>query len=304
MKRRIGIDLPVAALAFLIALLLWFHVVTEKRYVRESEISLSIENEPQELVLLSAPPSTVRAKIGGTGKELLKYSLARERRFCRLDVSKARRGEVIYSLGEENFELPYGLELVEIFDKRLKLKFERRAKRSVRVKPNMTGSPKEGYTVVREIIEPEKISLSGPETLLRNVDVVENEPIDIDGKSKPFQAIAELVPPEGRGWQLTPDSVRIEFLVEKIFAVTYDSISVKVRNQPRRGKVSVSPEFIKLTLSGAESMMRGLDVIQLVVEIDLDGLRNGEYSLPARIKLPEGVNLISAVPKRFNVTIE
>jgi len=304
MKKRMGFDLPVAALALLIALLLWFHVATEKEYIREVDIPFTVANEPQELVLLTTPPSTVRARIGGTGKELLKYSMARERRFCTLDISGARRGEVVYSLEEENFELPSDLDLVEVPDNLLAFRFERRAKRSVRVKANTVGSTREGYTVLKEIIEPERISLSGPENLLRNIDAVDTEPVDLGNRSKPFETVTRLVPPEGAGWQLTPGSVHIEFLVEKIFAATYDSVSVNLRNRPDTRPVSVSPRFIKLTLSGAESMMRELDVIRLVVEIDLENLRTGEYSLPARIKLPEGVSLISAVPKRFNVVIQ
>lgn len=304
MKKKI-IDFPVAVLAFLIALILWFHVVTEKEYVQEVEVPLRIENRPHELVLLTNPPRMVHLKIRGTGKELLKYNLGKESRFCRVDISKAKRGEVVYHLGEENIELPYGLQLVDISDKELKFRFDRRTKKSVRVRVNTTGSPKEGYTVVKETIEPEKVSLSGPETLLRNIDQVESKPIDIDGKSKPFQTTTKLVPPEeGRGWELTPDSVLVDLLIEKIVAITYDSVSVRIRNRPKRKRISVIPDFIKLTLSGAESTMRNLELEKISVEIDLEGLRSGEYSLPARIKLPEGVNLISASPKRFKVVIK
>lgn len=304
MGRRVGIDFPVAVMAFLIALLLWFHVITEKEYIQEVEIPLRIENEPKELVLITTPPRAVGLRIGGTGKEILKYNLRHEPSFCRLDVSKARRGEMLYTLGDQSFELPYGLELVDISDKQFQLRFDRRVKRSIKVKANIIGSPEEGYTVVKEIVEPEEVFLFGSEILLRNIDAVESEPINIDGESKPFQITAELVPPKGRGWELAPDSVFIELLIEKILAVAYDSIPVKLRNRPRRRRVSVSPEFIKFTLSGAESTMRELDITQIVVEIDVEALPKGEYSLPARIKLPEGVNLISASPKRFNVIIE
>ncbi len=304
MRRKIGVDFPIAIMAFLIALLLWFHVVTEKEYVQDVKILLNVENEPEELVLLTTPPHTIHMRISGTGKELLKYKLGRERRFCRLDISGAIRGEVTYRLEEENFELPYGLALVDISDNQLQFTFDRRSKRSVRVRTSTTGSPEEGYTIVRESSEPDKISLSGPEVRLRDIDAVESEPIDIDRKSRPFQVYAKLVPPEGRGWVLTPDSVLARFLIEKILAATYDSVPVEIRNPPRRRKVSVSPKFIKLTLSGAESTMRELDITEIVAEIDIEVLRKGEYSLPARIKLPEGMNLISAIPKRFDVTIE
>jgi YbbR domain-containing protein len=139
---------------------------------------------------------------------------------------------------------------------------------------------------------------------MRQVEEVGTRPVDTGGRTESFRLMAELVPPDGRGWKLAPDSVTVELIIEGIVAVTFDSVSVGVMNQPRRRGVSVVPEFIKLTLSGAESTMKELDVVQIAVEIDVAGFRKGEHSLPARIKLPDGVNLISASPKKFNVTIE
>ncbi len=304
MRKRINIDFPVAALAFLIALLLWFHVITEKEYVEEVDVPLTIEDQPHGLVLLSTPPPTVRLKIRGTGKELLKYNLGRERRFANVTATNATRGEMVYALTEEDLELPYGLRLVEIFDGELRLEFDSRAKKSVRVRPRSAGSPEEGYTVLEKRTEPERISLSGPETLMRQIEEVETTPLNIEGRSQSFQRMAQLVPPDGRGWELVPDSVTVEFVIEGIVAVTFDSVRVGVMNQPRRWGVSVDPEVIKLTLSGAESTMKELDVVQIAVEIDVAGFGKGQHSLPARIKLPDGINLISASPKKFNVTIE
>jgi hypothetical protein len=304
MRKRINIDFPVAALASLIALLLWFHVITEKEYTEEVDVPLTVDDQPQGLVLLSAPPPTVRLKIRGTGKELLKYNLGRARRSASVVAANAARGEMVYSLSEEDLELPYGLSLVEIFDGELRLDFDSRAKKSVRVRPRATGSPEEGYTVLEKMVEPERISLSGPETLMRHVEEVETMPLDVGGRSESFQVMAELVPPDGRGWELSPDSVVVEFVIQQIVAVTFDSVPVGIMNQPRRWGVSVAPEFIKLTLSGAESTMKELDVVQIAVEIDVAGFRKGQHFLPARIKLPDGVNLISASPKKFNVTIE
>ncbi|KPJ50672.1 hypothetical protein AMJ40_02245 [candidate division TA06 bacterium DG_26] len=298
------IDFRVVGLALLIAVLLWFHVVTEKEYVQELEVPLKIENEPEDLVLLTMPPRTVHLKVRGNGKELLKYNLDREHRFCRLDISNGIRGEVLYTLGEENVGLAYGLHLVDISNGQLKFRFDRRATKSVGVRVNTTGAPKEGYTVVRKRAVPEEVSLSGPESLIRNTDFVENEPVKIDDRNKPFQSRTKLMAPEGRGWVFSPESVLVEISIEKLLASTYDSVPVIVVNKPGGRRISVTPDFIKLILSGAESSMREMDVARITVEIELEGLSKGEYSLPARIKLPEGVNLISAVPKRFKVVIE
>ena len=40
------------------------------------------------------------------------------------------------------------------------------------------------------------------------------------------------------------------------------------------------------------------------VELNLKGYKKGEYFLPARIRLPDNINLIDASPERFEVKIE
>ena len=59
-------------LSFLTALLIWFHVTTERIYERTLNIPVSCVNLKENLFLAKSPPEKVEIKVQGKGRELLR----------------------------------------------------------------------------------------------------------------------------------------------------------------------------------------------------------------------------------------
>ena len=65
--------------AVVMALLLWFHVATEKVYEYTKSFPVEMSNVPEGLVLAREVPKEIQVKIQGKGKELLKLLLMEKR---------------------------------------------------------------------------------------------------------------------------------------------------------------------------------------------------------------------------------
>ena len=65
--------------AVVMALLLWFHVATEKVYEYTKSFPVEISNTPEELVLAREIPKEIQAKIQGKGNTWLGYMSTKER---------------------------------------------------------------------------------------------------------------------------------------------------------------------------------------------------------------------------------
>ena len=72
--------------AVVMALLLWFHVATDKMYDHTDSFPLEILNVPDPLILAEELPHQVSVTIRGKGKDLLKLLLFSERKIGRAHV--------------------------------------------------------------------------------------------------------------------------------------------------------------------------------------------------------------------------
>jgi YbbR domain-containing protein len=67
--------------------------------------------------------------------------------------------------------------------------------------------------------------------------------------------------------------------------------------------VKLEKEKGSLVISAAEEVMNSLDLKKITYTVDLVNLVEGEHTVPVKVSLPEGINLISKEPEKILVTI-
>ena len=145
------------------ALLLWFHVATDKMYEHTETFPLEIFNISERLILAERLPDQVAVKIRGKGKELLKLLLA-EKKSLKIDAKEFKRGETKYNIKPEYIPIPEGLELkiTEILpSQNLKIRLDYPMEKKVKVQPKIQIFPAEGFEEVGGVhYNPKEVTLS------------------------------------------------------------------------------------------------------------------------------------------------
>jgi YbbR domain-containing protein len=304
MWRWFGTNLNLKIIALLLALLLWAHVTTERRYEWEFELPLRIMETNGDLVLVSNPPEFVTLRLRGKGKRLLRL------RFSYPSVyywaRDIEQGENIVPLNRDVLELVGDPEvtIVSVVEPaRMRLTFDRLAGKVVPLVASTEGEAARGCLLVgTPRAEPEEVTLRGPEGTVRVIPHLETSPVDIEGLSTSAAIWARVLLPRGRGFQVEPESVFVHVTIEPEEEQQFDSIPVRlVHGRSLEGLVS--PSTIDLLVSGPESQMATLSASMISVFIDVSDLEPGEYVLPARIDLPPGIALVKADPKVFSVAL-
>lgn len=304
MWRWFGTNLNLKIIALLLALLLWAHVTTERRYEWEFELPLRITETNSDLVLVSDPPEFVTLRLRGKGKRLLRlrFSYPSVRYWAR-DIEQ---GENILLLNRDVLELVADPEvtLVSVVEPtRMRLTFDRLASKVVPLVASAEGEPARGCLLVgKALAEPEEVTLRGPEGTVRVIPHLGTSPVYIEGLSASATIGTRVLPPRGRGFQVEPESVFVHVTIEPEEQQQFDSISVRLVHG-RNLEGLVSPSTIDLLVSGPESQMATLAASMISVFIDVSDLQAGEYVLPARIDLPPGIALMKADPKVFSVAL-
>jgi uncharacterized protein (TIGR00159 family) len=139
--------------------------------------AVDFRNIPENLELKRSSAEKVEVQI--TGKQRLVGALKPEQVGAFLDLSGITDGYHRLVLNADNVELPLGLEVVRITPSTIRLDMEQRLEKSFALKPEIVGSPPAGYQLERIMVSPETVKVSGPVSVLRAIEDLPTESINL-----------------------------------------------------------------------------------------------------------------------------
>lgn len=171
-----NIGLKLISLAGAVAL--W--VVTGAEPQLETSISVPIQfhNAPRELERASDRTLEVHLVVRGPAERV--RNLDRSQVAAVLDLIDVRQpGAQTFTLDGSTVVLPRGVRLIRSVPSQVRLTFEKRMTRDVRVLPRFTGAYPEGYDIGRYAVDPPMLKVVGPESRVALLDYVSTDPIDL-----------------------------------------------------------------------------------------------------------------------------
>ena len=293
--------------ALVMALLLWFHVATEKVYEYTKSFPVKISNFPKELILSEAVSQEVQVKIRGKGKELLKLLLT-EKRNLQIDIKDFKAGESDYTFKPQEIPIPEGLDLKVdeiVSPKSIKINLDHLIEKKVPIHSQITILPKEGYLQVGEVsLNLHQVGISGPIKLVRGIESIETEKKVLEDVTQPISDRIGLTLPQGYNLRLSFNQVKFSADVQKGIEKEIPSVPVETVNLPSGRKVKVQPDSIKVIIFVGENVVNRLTEDQIKVTIDCGRVkRNVETKLQPLVKLPPTASLIRTEPDSLMVII-
>jgi hypothetical protein len=297
-RSRITRDLGLRAVAILSALLLWFHLATERDgFERVMAVPLTLSGVPADQVVVDPVPAQVQVRFRGNGKQLLlltwrhkavvvDVSGVRTRRTLTLDLSQVR-----YPEGRElaAVEIVAPLEITVELD---------RASTVVRtVGPVLELGTAAGYTRVGPTAAlPGSVAVSGPRSRIERLTIIWTDTLRLDRVRTPVEQEVPLQLPGLRSVRIVQD---IQPIVEQSFA----EIPVRLLGTGGRNRYLAQPRTARVTVSGGSHLIEALtgDQVRLFIDVRSEAA-DGLTPLVPRVELPTGITLLKVEPSTFRVT--
>lgn len=165
--------------------------------------------------------------------------------------------------------------------------------KTVAVKVDILGPPKEGFKVTAMQSEPQTVRIRGPAEVLAKIDTVLTRPVDIRGVASDFDRQIEILLPPGISL-VEPKSVlaRVSIAEDRI-EKTIAKVPVQVKHLPATLKWSVTPSDVSVTVEGQRAIVEKLGPKNIEVFVDALGLYEGDHGVSIQVSLPQGVALVS-----------
>jgi YbbR domain-containing protein len=167
-----------------------------------------------------------------------------------------------------------------------------------------TGEPAEGFSIKEITVDPAKIEIGSDSDL--DITEIKTEPIMIDGLDTDAQIRAELIFPQGVEPSTDISEVTVNIVVERIVEVEFEVGSIGIDNlgEGLVVKDEYLDERVAIVVSGAQSVLEGLEARNLRVFADLGGYQPGQWTVDLKMEPIEKVALVSIQPSSIDLIVE
>lgn len=263
--------LKLAALA--LALLLWTSLRLEAldRQVLPS-VPVRIQlNDPQWAVGGEPDPASVEVHFSGPAREL--FSLYLERPTVTVPVDQVASGDTAVLLRPEWVRLPNrpGVVVEEIRPRQVALRFDPITQGVAPVALRIDGSLPSDLALAEPLqTDPEVVRVSGPARQVEAVDSVRLRPLDLAQVTATGSRRLPVDTTGLYGLVISPSAVRVDYTVDERVERSLSDVPVV----PAEGweEVRLEPASTDVVLSGAESVVEGVDAGALWTEVPAEAL--------------------------------
>lgn len=291
--------LKAIALLLTFALYLWVGEDRETQIIATAPLQFSV---PENQMLLEPDVDQAKVTLRGRWSTLNEFHQT-DLRSIVVELSKSDDGRLV-PIEPESVQVPPGLRVVSIEPSFVRVDLEETVSREIAIEPRIVGRTRGSYRLGEVEVEPDEVTVSGPENVMENLESIPTEPIDVTGRVRSFEKQVQLRPENSLiNYNLDgPVTVSVPIQAERV-EKTLDEVEVSAVNTTYR--TDVSPEALEVTLQGPRSVIEDLDSESIHAVVDIsreDDLSPGTFEKKVELRnLPSNVELVEMHPTHFVV---
>ena len=172
-------NLGLKLLSLALATVLWLAVTRDPIAEVAVEVPIEFHHFPANLEISSE--NIPQAQIRVRGPERVVRRLQTSDIHAEIDLNGARAGERTFDLSAHQIRAPHDLEVEQVVPSQLRLAFDARMTRELEVHPRVIGTFAVGYSIAQVIVDPPRITVTGPKERVERVEAAITDPVDVSG---------------------------------------------------------------------------------------------------------------------------
>jgi hypothetical protein len=164
----------------------------------------------------------------------------------------------------------------------------------VNITPNMQGEPATGFELTRGTLNPSRIRIEGPESLIRHYTELMTEVIDLEGRNADFTVITRVANPDQLIMLHGESAIEFHGEIRTVMIIrNFGSVPVGAQNLDGRLRFAVPPVFGELRLEGPQNDLETWKPDEDTLFVDCEGISApGEYDVRLQFRLPSSFRLL------------
>jgi YbbR domain-containing protein len=175
-------------LSLLVAFFFWLNIAREPDLATIISVPVEYNNFPGGLEISSKIVESIYVEARGAAGQL--RNLKDSRIAAVVDFSTVDApGERTFTLTAKQLNLPRGINLIRTIPAQLRFTFEKQLTREIAVNVKFSGTLPQGLSVAQVDVEPRELSITGPESRVRESKDLVSDPFDLTAVTADTQQI-------------------------------------------------------------------------------------------------------------------
>ncbi len=172
-------------ISLILAAILWHFVGGEDTVNKSIMVPVEVINMPRDLVISNQFKKEIEVTISGPRSQILGIDKGSIRR--QVDLAQATPGTLVVKNTNESLRVPRNVTVLRMQPASIILSLDKLIHKQFDINPVTTGNLAKDYLLKALNMEPETITITGPQTVLSQIDVLRTKVIDISGLRKSTQ---------------------------------------------------------------------------------------------------------------------
>jgi YbbR domain-containing protein len=201
-------------LSLLIATGLWLAISPDQEPAEVAiRVPIELRHVPQglEISSMTIPEAQIRVR----GPERLIRDLRSTDVHAELELVDAQAGERTFDLTAQQIRHQRELNVVQVVPGQVHLSFDTRLTRDVEIHPRVTGNFIPGEQIAKVLVDPERVTITGPRHRVEMLDAASTDPIDASGARTQATFVTNVYVADPLVQVVQPTPVRVTVIMEK-----------------------------------------------------------------------------------------
>lgn len=292
-------NLGLKIFSFVVALGLWFFVLSSNNIEITKEVELELLLPPDTVV---ANEITDKVTFRLAGSKFFLRTVMNSIDKIKIDLSDAKPGPTYQNITSDMLRLPIGVKVTSISPSRIYPVIEPLRSKNVPIQVKALNEPPQGIRLIRLEAVPKNARIKGPKSKIDKINVLKPEPVDIS------EARSELK------WQVPIDigipGVSFDEETAPVISVEVEPLGSNFRVAGVPLKIIASRKYtadvdkVALYVRCPPDLLKTLTPNRVEATITVKHERAGQYVRRVDVKLPAGVKLVRVVPEEVKIQLD
>jgi YbbR domain-containing protein len=201
-------------LSLVLATGLWWWIAPDEEPAEMAvRVPIEFQHVPAQLEISSVTIPEAQIRVRGPERSI------RELRsgdiHAELELGDAKPGERTFDLTAQQVRHQRDLTIVQVVPGQVHLSFDTRMTRDVEIRARVTGNFVAGEQIAKVLVDPEKITITGPQHHVEMVDAATTDPVDASGTRTTATFVTNVYVPDPLVQVVKPTPVRVTVIMEK-----------------------------------------------------------------------------------------
>ena len=277
-------DWTMRFIALVLAVVVWYFVGGEDKVDKNVMIPVEVINLPRDLVIANQYKREIEVSVSGPRSQVLSLAERGVRR--QIDLSHATAGTMVIANDNDSIPVPRGVTVLRVQPATIILSLDNLVQKFFGIKSMTRGSLAPDYVLKSIRMEPDVISITGPQAVLSRITEIKTKTIDLSGL---HQAIQIQIPLD-----ISPEIIDLigETSVTADINIALETIEKKLPPLPVELVVDgkhqrVSPATATLTVELPKSFMHSKPDLQKLFQILANPAREDDQAELKVVARPE-----------------